>query len=305
MRVAVVIPTRDRGALLEAAVTSAIAAESVDEVVIVDAGSTDGSVEKARRLGDVQVVELGAANAARARNAGAAATRADALAFLDSDDVMLPGKPTALGDALDSDAGLALVHGLTTVIDAEGAEDPVATIEHERQRAEATRVGTSYEALAGYCAMYTSATLLRRSAFEAAGGYDESIDVFEDWDLYLRLALIGRLDYVPEPAALYRVWPGNVGWERTAAGIVRVAEKHLASPPPLSAAALAEARYGFLRRLSAANHVLVRPAATRRAALAALRAAPRRALGDADIRRPLMRSFIPRRVLQRRRPAGR
>lgn len=299
MTVSVVIPTRDRGALLAEAVESALAI-AVSEVVVVDAGSTDGSIEA---LPDpVRVVRLGPANAARARNAGAAASSGDYLAFLDSDDVMLPAKATALAPLLARDATIVLAHGRTVVIDRSGLETPERTLAHERQLADAKRRGTTYAALAGYCALYTSATLVRRSAFEAVGGYDETIDVFEDWDLYLRLALQGQIVYAPEVTARYRVWPGNVAWERTAAGIVQVAEKHLGSPPDLPPAELAEARYAFLQRLAEANHVLVRPRETRRAAAAALRQAPGRAIRDSSVRSPFLRSFVPAPVLRRRRP---
>ena len=59
--------------------------------------------------------------------------------------------------------------------------------------AEGAQIGTSYAALAFFCAMFTSATLIRKAAFESVGGYDESLDAYEDWDLYLRLSLKWRL----------------------------------------------------------------------------------------------------------------
>ena len=44
--------------------------------------------------------------------------------------------------------------------------------------------------------MYSSATLMRRDALETIGGFDDSLDIYEDWDLYLRLSLVGELRYV-------------------------------------------------------------------------------------------------------------
>jgi hypothetical protein len=151
--------------------------------------------------------------------------------------------------------------------------------------------------------MFTSATLIRRSAFESVDGFDESLDAYEDWDLYLRLSLRWRLLYADCPAATYRIWSGNVGWRRTAEWTIRVAEKHLAALPDLSPADRERARYGFLRRLASSHHVLVERSPARRSAVAAVRLAPRRALRDPDVRRPLLRSFLPARVLSRRRPA--
>jgi cellulose synthase/poly-beta-1,6-N-acetylglucosamine synthase-like glycosyltransferase len=305
--VSVIIPTHDRGRLLVDAVRSALSARRPPaEVIVTDAGSTDRSVEEASALGGTVRVLRGAFhNAAASRNAGAAAARGDYLAFLDSDDLMLDGKTSCLVDALTAEPRAALVHGTTEVIGELGELLPEQTAAQQASFAEARRVGTSYGALAGFCAMFTSATLIRREAFASVGGYDESLDAYEDWDLYLRLSLDWRLTYANCPAARYRVWPGNVGWRRTAEWTIRVAEKHLADLPDLSPAEREAARYGFLRRLASSHHVLVERRAARRNALAALRAAPGRGLRDPDVRRPLVRSLLPARVLRARRPEAR
>jgi glycosyltransferase involved in cell wall biosynthesis len=305
--VSVIIPTRDRGRLLVDAVRSALATpQPPAEVIVVDAGSTDGSIEEAAALGGtVRVVRGVFRNAAASRNAGAAEAAGGFLAFLDSDDLMLAGKTSCLVDALAADPGAGLVHGTTEVIGEGGEPIPEQTSAQLASFAEAQRLGTSYGALAGFCAMFTSATLIRREAFESAGGYDESLDAYEDWDLYLRLSLDWRLSYADCLAARYRLWAGNVGWRRTAQWTIRVAEKHLAALPELPPAERDEARYGFLRRLASSHHVLVERTAARRSALAALRVAPGRGLRDPDVRRPLVRSFLPARVLRARRPEAR
>jgi GT2 family glycosyltransferase len=275
-------------------------------VIVVDAGSTDGSVEAVSQLeGTVRIMRGAFRNPAASRNAGAAEAGGDYLGFLDSDDLMLSGKTSCLVDALAADPRAGLVHGTTEVIDERGEPLPEQTAAQAAAFAEAGRLGTSYGALAGFCAMFTSATLIRKHAFDSVGGYDDSLEAYEDWDLYLRLSLRWRLAYVRCPAAKYRVWSGNVGWRRTAEWTIRVAEKHLGSLPELPAADLERARYGFLRRLASSHHVLVHQAAARRFALAALRAAPARALLDADVRRPLVRSFVPARYLHARRPEAR
>jgi hypothetical protein len=166
----------------------------------------------------------------------------------------------------------------------------------------AQQLGTSYAALASFCAMFTSATLIRKEAFESVGGYDESLDAYEDWDFYLRLSLDWRLTYANCASARYRIWGGNVGWRRTAAWTIHVAEKHLAALPPLPDRERERARYGFLRQLSSSHHVLVERQAARKSALGAMRLDARRALLDRDIRRPLVRSFLPARLLHFRRP---
>jgi len=305
--VSVIIPTRDRGGLLVEAVRSALAAaQPPEEIIVVDAGSTDGSVETAAKLdGSVRAIHGTFPNAAASRNAGAAEAVGEYLGFLDSDDQLLPGKTTCLVEALASRSNSALVHGTTEVIGEHGEPLPELTAAQNASFLKAQRVGTSYGALAGFCAMFTSATLIRKQAFESVNGYDESLDAYEDWDLYLRLALDWRLTYANCPAARYRVWSGNVGWRRTAEWTIRVAEKHLAALPDLPDGERYAARYGFLRQLSSSHHVLIEPRAARESALEAMRLAPRSAWRDRDIRRPFVRSFLPARLLQARRPEGR
>jgi hypothetical protein len=302
--VSVIIPTLDRGPLLVEAVRSALAPPRLPaEVIVVDAGSTDGSVEEVSGLGEpVHVVRGAFRNAAASRNAGAAAARSEFLGFLDSDDLMLNGKTSCLADALEADPRAALVHGTTEVVGERGEPLPDQTEAQAAAFAEARRLGTSYGTLAGFCAMFTSATLIRRQAFESVGGYDESLDAYEDWDLYLRLSMYWKLSYADCPAAKYRIWDGNVGWRRTAEWTIRVAEKHLAAPPDLPPAERELARYGFLRRLASSHHVLVHPPEARRFAVAALRVAPARGLRDPAVRRPLVASFVPARFLHARRP---
>lgn len=297
MRASVIVPTLDRGSLVIDAVQSALDSGVADEVVVVDCGSTDGSLDELRRFGDrIRLVEGAFASAAAARNAGAAAAYGRLLAFLDSDDLMLPEKVTCLAPILEADESVALAHGSTSVINAEGLTDLAATREQNRQLEEGARRGTSYDALAEYCAMYTSATLVRRAAFETIGGYDESLEVYEDWDLYLRLARQFRLVYSPCVTARYRLWPGNVPWDRTAAGVATVARKHLAGNPEHAA------RYALLRRLATASHILLQGQLTRHAAFAAIRLDPVRGLRDPQVRGLFVRSLIPSAALRRRRP---
>jgi glycosyltransferase involved in cell wall biosynthesis len=302
--VSVVIPTRNRGALLVEAVESALGANAL-EIIVADGGSDDGSLETVAAL-DARVILVRGAyrNAAATRNAGAAAATGEYLAFLDSDDVMLPEKISCLGRRLDAERDIGLVHGALVVMDADGADDAVATASHDAALLDAARLGTRYSDLAAVCVMFTSATLIRRSAFEDVGGYDEELEAYEDWDFYLRLALRHRLAYERCVAARYRVWPGNVGWDRTAEWTVKVAEKHLAAlPAELSPAARRDARYAFLRRMTQSHHILLDRPATRRSAVRAARVDARRAFSDPGVRGPALRSFLPRAFLESRRPS--
>ena len=301
--VAIVIPTLNRASVLAGAIASALRCEPTpDEIVVVDCGSTDDTRDVVRSFGeDVNLIERTLPNAASARNVGLTETQSPYVGFLDSDDEALDGKTGALGTHLDARPDVALMHGTLQVIEADGTPSQRVTSRIDEERAKARAVGTGYPALASFCLMYTSATMMRREALEQIGGFDESLDVYEDWDLYLRLSLTWNLEYVDVPAAKYRVWPGNVAWDRTAAGLCEVAEKHLGMLPSVPEAMRAEAEWGFLRRLASSRYTLVDLPKARKAAWAAFRSEPARTLADRDLRRVLARSWLPARVLERRR----
>jgi hypothetical protein len=95
LTVSVVIPTRDRCASLERTLRAVLADEGVDEVVVVDDASTDGTEAMLRTLAkrDPRVVTRasGGRGAAEARQVGAEAATGDVLLVLDDDVVPLPG----------------------------------------------------------------------------------------------------------------------------------------------------------------------------------------------------------------------
>jgi glycosyltransferase involved in cell wall biosynthesis len=270
--------------------------------MVVDCGSTDDTVSVVRSFGDdVALIEGRLPNAASARNVGLAETHSPYVGFLDSDDEALPGKAGELAAVLDARAGVALAHGRLEVMEADGTPSPGRTSRLDSDRERAQKAGTDYAALASSCLMYTSATLMRRDALEQIDGFDESLDTYEDWDLYLRLSLSWRLEYASALAARYRIWPGNVPWDRTAAGLCEVAEKHLAMLHPLSEEMRAEADWGLRRRLASSRYTLVELREARRAAWQAFRIDPFRAISDPDLRRVLTRAWLPSGIIERRR----
>jgi glycosyltransferase involved in cell wall biosynthesis len=93
--VSVVIPVRDGATYLAAAIDSVVAQTVAPaEILIVDDGSTDGSVGIAERSG-ARVLSQGREGAGAARNRGVRAARGSLVAFLDADDVMEPGRLAA------------------------------------------------------------------------------------------------------------------------------------------------------------------------------------------------------------------
>lgn len=273
------------------------------EIVVVDCGSSDATLEVASDFGrDVQILEGTFPNAAAARNAGAAMTTAPYLGFLDSDDLALDAKFGRMAEGLDADLSLGLLHGDLEVINAQGRPDLDGTRLFRSRSRRAEREGLNYADLARKCVMYTSATLIRREAFEDVRGYDERLGVFEDWDLYLRLSRSWGLAYAPHMAAQYRIWEGNVGWDRAAHGVITVARKHLDMLGDMPVQNRRRAEFGLWKRTAASHYSLMELPQARRAALAAVRADPGRAAIAPEIARVLTMSWLPSSMLERRRP---
>jgi glycosyltransferase involved in cell wall biosynthesis len=283
--VTVVVPVRAPAPYLAEALASVAGDPLVEEVILVEDGP-GGIGEVAAR---VRVVRTAPVGRSRARNLGVEESRTPLVAFLDADDVSLPGRferqQAALGEA-------ALCFGLVRAIDAESRELAAAT-EDERQRFEALLArGPSYESLLVDCPLYTSATIVRRDAFLAEGGYDARLDAYEDLDLYLRLARTARL--VPldgPPVAAHRRHAGNTPSTSLYRGSLLVVEKHLPS-------AAGAARRLLLERQVDSLWGLGEFSAARASALLALRSEPR-LLGRRRFVYRLAGSLLPVALLDR------
>jgi glycosyltransferase involved in cell wall biosynthesis len=184
--VSVVVPTRDRWPLLSAhALPSALGQEDVAiEVIVVDDGSADATVEGLRSLHDPRVRVLRhdrARGPAAARNAGVAAARGEWVAFLDDDDLWSPRKLRRQLDAAAAAragwvyAGSVVVDGDVRPLELEAVPDPDEVRRLLRGGNVVPSGGSNVAA--------------RTELVREAGGFDERLRFFEDWDLWLRLAL--------------------------------------------------------------------------------------------------------------------
>src|SRR6266516_7925135 len=161
--VAIIIPTRNRATLACQAVQSVLdSATTPAEVVVVDAGSSDDTREQLRRFGDrIRVIEGEPGNAATTRNAGVRASTAPFLGFLDSDDLMLPGKITCLEPVLSGQPDAGLVYGGIQAINESDTVDAEAIARRATPRKGGKPEGATYLSLAEWRdVISTSATLI-------------------------------------------------------------------------------------------------------------------------------------------------
>ncbi len=269
--VAVVVPSWNTLRFLPRCLASLAGQDVETETLVVDNGSTDGSLEHLRREGVPHVALPENVGFAAAVNLGVARTAAPAVLVLNADTVLEPGCLTPLLAALTADAGLGGVQPRLLQLEGDGGKVSIEAARLYSAGQALTRDGRAVEVAAserqrpehlrrreifGVCG---AACLLRRELFSELGGYDESYFAFyEDVDLNVRARIAGwRFEYVPE-AVIWHV--GNASWNegfmRPAADNARLVARNRLSTQvkfmPLSAAPrIAAVELGSLARAAA------------------------------------------------------
>jgi len=190
--VTVVIPAFDPGDYLRTALESVIAQTyAVWECIVVDDGSSEdlGWVEQF----DARVTCIRQHNrgVSAARNTGVASARGRYIAFLDADDVWLPEKLERQLAAWQPGASMS-------------ATGFFRFGEGSRQAGWVPRAATRDELIRGN-SICMSSVIVDRARIIALGGFDERLRSAEDWDMWLRLVVTGRLIAVDEVLTGYRI----------------------------------------------------------------------------------------------------
>src|SRR5262245_56703604 len=167
--ITVIIPTIGRSPFLREAVASAVAQVPAEIVVVAD-GATE--VDETELAGS-RLLRMESAGRSAARNRGVGVTRTEFVAFLDDDDLVLPGGFARQAEAI-ADAPLAF--GRVQVVDGEGR--PRAEWNDLLGRRFPTDAVGAAELLSRQTPIYTSATVVRRESFLAAGGYEPELDAY-------------------------------------------------------------------------------------------------------------------------------
>jgi GT2 family glycosyltransferase len=209
--VAVVTPSFNQARFLRQAIESVLGqGYPAIEYLVVDGGSTDGSVDILQSYGDrlrwISEPDRGQSDAIAK---GFARTRGEILAWLNSDDELAPGAVESAVEAFGRHPEVGLIYGNGDLLDENGhVTGPFPWIE-------------SFDL---WRLIYFSdyilqpATFFRRSAYDAARGLDTSLHWAMDWDLWIRLAAVSDVAYLPETLGLSRVWSDTKtstgGWRR-------------------------------------------------------------------------------------------
>jgi hypothetical protein len=205
--VSVVIPVKDRAHLLEQTLRS-VREQSmpVDEVVVVDDGSTDGSAAIAREHGATVIGSGGESRGpAAARNEGLAQVRTELVCPLDSDDLLRPQALEKLAAALEANPPAPFAFGRAF----EAAREPdgwhptgiIAPLDGEVENLPCSLYARNF--------VPASAVVVRTRQILEAGGYPAWLTFNEDHFAWIQLARRARPAHVPELLAVSRRHAGS------------------------------------------------------------------------------------------------
>ncbi len=225
--VSVVTATHNYGRFLRGAVESVLAQTFGDfELIVIDDGSTDATPHIMRPYrNDPRVRYLRTAHygQAAAKNAGVELARAPLVAFLDGDDVWLPTKLERQTALFQADAELGVVYARRWLIDEQGRH-----LEYEQP---SLSRGFVLEALFRTNFVCFSSAVVRRAVLDEVGAFDEGQGRTPaiDYDLWLRVALRHRFDYVDEPLVEYRTGHASLSCrtEERLATVTRIMQRFL------------------------------------------------------------------------------
>ncbi len=181
--VSVVIPTYNRWPMIGEAVESVLTQTfNGFELIVVDDGSTDSTVPSLSQCDSrLKLVTQPRTGVSAARNAGVAKSRGKYIAFLDSDDLWLPGKLAVQTNFMERNFGARICQTDETWI--RNGIRVNAKLKHRKP------AGDIFRRSLELCLVSPSAVMMTRELFDLAGRFDESFPVCEDYDLWLRIAV--------------------------------------------------------------------------------------------------------------------
>jgi glycosyltransferase involved in cell wall biosynthesis len=208
-RVSICIPTYNSSQYLAEAIDSALAQECVDfELIICDNASTDGTPELCQKYPDPRVCYVRfnelvgqATNWNRCLDLAAG----EYVVLLHADDCLKPSFLTRALAVLDSHPEVGLVHCAVQHIDQSGSPLQVQKL-YDKDRVDSGEVLFNRLVLDG-CVVNPAGVMVRRSAYDAVGGFTEKIVWGVDWHMWMRIALHSKVAYLADALALYRQHP--------------------------------------------------------------------------------------------------
>jgi glycosyltransferase involved in cell wall biosynthesis len=215
--VSVIIPAYNARVHIGEAIDSVLAQGYENlEIIVVDDGSGDGTADfVTQHYPAVQLIRKANGGAATARNAGLRAASGEYIAFLDADDLWLPGKLNAQLRYLTDHPDILMLCTRFTfwLADDQGEFPPPDSLPIDPSipdnEINPALSGWIYHKLLLDSMVWTSTVVMHRSLFDQLGEFDESLRLGQDYDYWLRAARITPIHTLRRPFALYRQHPAS------------------------------------------------------------------------------------------------
>jgi glycosyltransferase involved in cell wall biosynthesis len=215
MRISVVVPSFNQGKYLRETIESLLAQSGDIEIIVQDGGSTDESIEILKEY-EGRIIWQSAPDGGQADaiNKGLAKATGELMAYLNSDDLWLPGTADKLRQAFADKPSVGIVYGEGDLVDAGGRFLHPYKVENY-----------SYARMLERCYICQPATAWRREVYERIGGMNATLRYNMDYEYWLRAGRAGvEFLRLPEKLALSR-WHSEA---KSASKLLEIHEEALA-----------------------------------------------------------------------------
>jgi len=202
VKFSIVIAAYNVGRFVAEAVESALTQEGAQkEVIVVDDGSTDETPQVLGRFADrIRLIRQENRGVSAARNRGIREAQTEWIAFLDGDDLFLPGHLARAGQAVTEHPQAVMFYA-----DVEARDQSLRPLKVLRSHRDPA---TAKERLLLNNFICSNSVVARREALLACGGFPEDLRYAgEDWELWVRLAARGPIVHLGHVAGIYRWHP--------------------------------------------------------------------------------------------------
>jgi glycosyltransferase involved in cell wall biosynthesis len=211
LTISVVIPAYNVENVISRTIESVLAqTHPANEIIVVDDGSTDNTVEAVRRFGDkVILIEQKNAGASSARNTGIKAAKSQWIALLDADDEWLEKKLELQIDLLKQNPDLNWITGNYYLYDCQTGIKTDALTQSDLSNisnalGEGNQFNNFFDAYMVRGHGNTDTMLIKRELLIKAGMFDVDLPRINDYDMWLRIGYLKEaLGFVCEPTAIY------------------------------------------------------------------------------------------------------
>ncbi|MEE4262581.1 MAG: glycosyltransferase [Desulfobacteraceae bacterium] len=235
----VIIPTYNRGWIVKEAIDSVLGQDFSDfELIVVDDGSDDNTREVLGAYAKaITVLHQSNKGVSAARNRGIAEASGRLIAFLDSDDLWLPGKLKTQVKFFEENAD-AMINQTQEIWMRNGIRVNPKKRHHKFS-------GMIFKRSLALCLVSPSAVMIRKSLFDTVGVFDERLPACEDYDLWLRISCRYPVHLIDFPLIIKR--GGHDDQLSKAAGLdkyriqslIKIIDSDLLTPQQYKAAVIA------------------------------------------------------------------